>query len=117
MDEAEAWEAERVKITRPGPGGPMRLEMTCMACPTQYDIFLADGRYLYFRARHSQWYLEMYPSKDGEFGDPILATADRFDEPEADNGSMDDWQVLQIIDEWLPKFLEHWDDVRAKLGR
>lgn len=117
MDEIEAWEEERVRITRPGPGGPMRLEMTSMACPTQYDIFLADGRYLYFRARHSHWSLEMYPSKESEFGYPILATADLFDEPEADNGMMDDWQVLKLVDEWLPIFLAQWATALEQLRR
>lgn len=97
-----------------------RLVLTCEACPTQYDVLLPDGRYGYFRARHSQWQFELYTSKESHYpgGEPpIMAAADQFDDPEADNGFMEEDEVRRIIDERLPVFLEHWDDVRAKLGR
>jgi hypothetical protein len=87
----------------------MRVEQTCIACPTQYDIFLADGRYLYFRARHSRWSLEMYSSKgsDDRGDDPIVFAADVFDTPEADNGFMDVDQVLALVDGFLALWREY----------
>lgn len=33
-----------------------RLELTCFACPEQYDVFAGDHQVAYFRLRHGQFY-------------------------------------------------------------
>lgn len=108
MDEAEAWELDRVKVTVPGPDGqPMRVEMTCAACPTQYDIFLADGRYVYFRYRHQKWSLELFPEYDGGslFRDPLASQTGVYGDHPLD-GMMDHSEVMGLLEVYLPALLQ-----------
>ena len=55
-----------------------RLEMTCGACPEQYDVFLGDEQVGYLRLRHGYFYasvpdcsdsivFEAHPKGDGVF--------------------------------------------------
>lgn len=37
----------------------MGLEMTCGACPTQWEYTWPDGKYLYFRYRHGRLSIEV----------------------------------------------------------
>ena len=36
-----------------------KMECTCSACPTQYDIYLKDGRNIYFRYRFGSLRIEL----------------------------------------------------------
>ena len=57
-----------------------RLELTCGACPEQYDVFLGEELVAYLRLRHGWFYAacpyvggtvvyEAYPKGDGMFED------------------------------------------------
>jgi hypothetical protein len=107
MDQLEYWESERVKVTVPGPDGqPMRVEMTCAACPTQYDIFLADGRYVYFRYRHQHWSLELFPDKDAfVLSLPLASQVGQYGDHPLD-GMMDHSEVMGLLEVYLPALLQ-----------
>lgn len=95
-----------------------RLVQTCASCPTQYDVFLDDGKYAYLRYRHSRLTIELYVDQAQHLAGepPIMATAQ--ERPDAEfSGSLDHDEVVAILDFWLPTFEQNWDDVREKLGR
>jgi hypothetical protein len=106
VDELEFWESERVKVTVPGPDGrPMRVEMTCAACPTQYDIFLADGRYVYFRYRSQHWSLELFRDRESFSGDPLAAEFGTYGDHPLD-GSMSHSEFMGLLEVYLPLLLQ-----------
>lgn len=80
-------------------GREVLLTLTCAACPTQYDVLLADGRELYFRYRFRHWRLHL----DGPAGVSVgaeLADRDPLD------GYLDDSEVREILTGAIPELLQ-----------
>lgn len=75
---------------------------TCVACPTQYDVNLRDGRTLYFRYRFSRWQLHL----DGPAGPAVTGCLDDDDRP---GGNMDGYltlgEVLDLLEDAVPLLL------------
>lgn len=94
------------------PAGVASMVRTCLSCPVQYDLLLEDGRYGYFRARHGRWSFMVYLSSesDAHGEDPVMAAAGEA-EPEPDHP-----EVVAILEEFLPRFIAEWPEIRVALG-
>lgn len=83
--------------------------LTCSACPTQYDFFLEDGRYIYFRYRWGTWEMRLFPSFDyAEQCSPevwlgTLTLTMSIGEPL--DGFLEEDEVLSIVDHNLDELL------------
>lgn len=70
------------------------LKLTCYACPVQIHGPLADGTWLYFRERHSEWGVNTGPTEDEAVYGKQLAAGEHDGVP----GGMSIFQVLGVID-------------------
>lgn len=90
-----------VELLESSPLEGARLVQTCVACPTQYDVHLADGRQLYFRYRFGKWQLHL-----GGPGGPGVSGRLDDDRP---GGELDGWlslgEVLDVLEEAVPYLL------------
>lgn len=54
----------KVLATAPPLGPLVKVVQTCVACPSQWDAWTAEGQYLYLRYRHSRGSVEIHDSPD-----------------------------------------------------
>lgn len=81
----------------------MKLVRSCNACPTQYDVTLEDGRYVYFRFRHGRWQIELYPSPEQDSREQMLDGVQG--SPEGAHpldGFLTHEEVVALLEEHLP---------------
>lgn len=64
----------------------LHIELTCGACPEQYDVFKGDEQVAYYRLRHGEFRVD-FPDCGGETiyysepnGDGIFDSSERFNE-------------------------------------
>lgn len=91
-----------VELIEPSPLEGARLVETCEACPTQYDVHLADGRTLYFRYRFASWQLHL----DGPAGPGIRGALPDADERGRYHGMLTLGEVLDVLTDAVPLLLK-----------
>lgn len=74
----------------PSPLVFVRVVRTCIACPSQWDAWNAQGDYYYLRYRHGRGTVEQAPGPDPATWNPSnLIMVDQFTEGNRLSGSMD----------------------------
>jgi hypothetical protein len=81
----------------------VKLVRTCDACPTQYDVTLEDGRYVYFRFRHGRWAIRLFENEESfDYGNELAVVQGSPEGAHPLDGFLTHEEVVALLEEYLP---------------